>query len=243
MTALPAAVSASVTTAGLVPSRSLNVEPSHRPARLRILQFRAEPAEIEVNGIRAPWLLDTGANQSMITRAFATRLGVTPLPGAATVGSGLTGRQVSIQAAVLPTMHVGGAALTNVVLLVIEDEHLRIGSGPDSYQINAILGYPILKALGVVTFTRDAFLAGEAANPDGREGRMYMRGLTPAIEGDVEGRPLLFTLDTERRAPTCQCDTSSCSVRRLTLGRHRPAKARAWAARFNRTRTSSHAWS
>ena len=25
---------------------------------------------------------------------------------------------------------------------------------------------------------------------------MYMRGLTPAIECDVEGRPLLFTLDT-----------------------------------------------
>jgi hypothetical protein len=82
------------------------------------------------------------------------------------------------------------------VLLVLDDENLRIGSGPDAYQIDAVLGYPILKALRVVTFTRDEFLAGDAAEADGRGARMYMRGLTPAIECDVEGRPLLFTLDT-----------------------------------------------
>ena len=96
----------------------------------------------------------------------------------------------------LPAMQVGGAALTNVVLLVIDDENLRIGSGPDAYRIDALLGYPILKALGVVTFTRDEFLAGEAAEANGRGGGCVMRGLTPAIECEVEGRPLLFTLDT-----------------------------------------------
>ena len=63
-------------------------------------------------------------------------------------------------------------------------------------RINAVLGYPILEALGVVTFTRDEFLAGEAAEPGGQGVRMYMRGLTPAIECEVEGRPLLFTFDT-----------------------------------------------
>jgi predicted aspartyl protease len=153
-------------------------------------------AELVVNGVRGLWLLDTAANQSVVSRTFAQRLGVTPLQGAASVGSGLTGRKSSLRAAVLPTMHIGGAALTNVVLLVLDDENLRIGSGPDAYQINAILGYPILKALGVVTFTRDEFLAGEAAEANGRGVRMYMRGLTPAIECEVEGRPLLFTLDT-----------------------------------------------
>ena len=153
-------------------------------------------AELAVNGVRGLWLLDTGANQSVVSRTFAQRLGVTPLQGVASVGSGLTGRKSSLRAAVLPTMQVGGAALTNVVLLVLDDENLRIGSGPDAHQIDAVLGYPILKALGVVTFTRDEFLAGEAAEADGRGVRMYMRGLTPAIECDVEGRPLLFTLDT-----------------------------------------------
>jgi hypothetical protein len=58
-------------------------------------------------------------------------------------------------------MRVGGATLTNVVLLILDDENLQVGSGPDAYQISAVLGYPILEALGVVTFTRDEFLAGE----------------------------------------------------------------------------------
>jgi predicted aspartyl protease len=170
----------------------------HGPVKLRTSYnpIGSRIAELVVNGVRAPWLLDTGANQSVVTRTFAERLGVMPLPGVAPAGSGLTGRQFSLRAAVLPTMQVGGAALTNVVLLVVDDETLRIGSGPDAYQINAILGYPILKALGVVTFTRDELLAGEAAKVAGPGVQIYMRGLTPAIECEVEDRPLLFTLDS-----------------------------------------------
>jgi predicted aspartyl protease len=170
----------------------------HGPVKLKTSTnpIGSRVAELVVNGVRAPWLLDTGANQSLVTRTFAERLGVMLLPGVAPVGSGLTGLQSSVRAAVLPAMQVGGAALTNVVLLVIDDENLRIGSGPDAYQIDALLGYPIFKALGVVTFARDEFLAGEAAEANGQGERMYMRGLTPAIECEVEGRPLLFTLDT-----------------------------------------------
>jgi predicted aspartyl protease len=168
------------------------------PVRLKTSKnpIGSRVAELVVNGVRGPWILDTGANQSVVSRTFAERLGVTPLPGVASVGSGLTGRQSSLRVAVLPTMHVGGATLTNVVLLILDDDNLRFGSGPDAYQINAVLGYPILEALGVLTFTRDEFLAGEAAERGGQGARMYMRGLTPAIECEVEGRSLLFTFDT-----------------------------------------------
>ncbi|HWW84489.1 MAG TPA: pepsin/retropepsin-like aspartic protease family protein [Vicinamibacterales bacterium] len=170
----------------------------HGPVKLKTLKnpIGSRVAEFVVNGVRGPWLLDTGANQSVVSRTFAERLGLTPLPGAASGGSGLTGRKSSLRVAVLPTMQVGGAALTNVVLVIIDDENLRIGSGPDAYQLNAVLGYPILKALGVVTFTPDEFLAGEAAEANDQSMRMYMRGLTPAIESEVEGKPLLFTFDT-----------------------------------------------
>src|SRR4051794_14034937 len=43
-------------------------------------------AELVVNGVRGLWILDTGANQSVVSRTFAERLGVTPLPGVASVG-------------------------------------------------------------------------------------------------------------------------------------------------------------
>jgi predicted aspartyl protease len=168
------------------------------PVRLKTSKnpIGSRVAELVVNGVRGSWLLDTGANQSVVTRTFAEQLGVMPLPGVAPVASGMTGRESALRAAVLPTMHVGGAALTNVVLLVLDDENLRFGSGPNAYQINAVLGYPVLKALGAVTFTRDEFLAGEAAERNSPGVPMYMRGLTPAIECEVEGRPLLFTVDT-----------------------------------------------
>ena len=152
--------------------------------------------ELTVNGVREPWLLDTGANQTVVTQSFAKRLGLTPLPGAAPVGSGLTGRESSVQAALLPVLNVGGATFSNVAVVIIDDANLRIGSGPDAYQIDAILGYPIFKALGVVTFTRDEFRAGDAAEKNIQGVRMYMRGLTPAIECEVEGQRLIFTFDT-----------------------------------------------
>jgi predicted aspartyl protease len=153
-------------------------------------------AEVTVNGVSDQWLLDTGANQTVVTQSFAKRLGLTPLPGAASAGSGLTGRTISIQAAVLPELHLGGATISNVAVVIIDDASLRVGSGADAYQINAVLGYPLFKALGAVTFTRDEFRAGDAAEKDIRGARMYMRGLTPAIECEVEGRPLIFTFDT-----------------------------------------------
>jgi predicted aspartyl protease len=170
----------------------------HGPVRLKTSKnlVGTRVAELVVNGVRGPWLLDTGANQSVVSRTFAERLGVMPLQGLASGGSGVTGRQSSVRVAILPTMQVGGATLTNVVLVIIDDENLRLGSGPDAYQIDAILGYPVFKALGIITFRRDEFLAGDGAAGNGRDTRMYMRGLGPVIECDVEGRPLLFTFDS-----------------------------------------------
>jgi predicted aspartyl protease len=153
-------------------------------------------AELTVNGVGDLWLLDTGANQTVVTRSFAKRLGLTPLPGSAPAGSGLTGRKVPIQAAVLAELHLGGATVSNVAVVIIDDANLRVGGGSDAYQINAILGYPIFRALGAVTFTKDEFRAGNAAAKDIRGVRMYMRGLTPAIACEIEGRPLIFTFDT-----------------------------------------------
>ena len=151
---------------------------------------------LTIDGVREQWLLDTGANQSVVSRSYAQRLGLVPLNGVASVGSGLTGRSSSLQAAVIPQLPVGGATVRNVIVLILDDANLRIGTGPEAYQIHAILGYPVLKGLGQVTFTHGGeFLAGQT-----RGGTvsvpLFMRGLTPAIECEVEGQHLAFTLDT-----------------------------------------------
>jgi Aspartyl protease len=119
---------------------------------------------ITANGTSEQWLLDTGANYTVVSRSFAQTLGLTPLAGSAMVGSGVTGLKSPLQAAVLPDLQLGGATVHHAVAMILDDASLRIGSGPTAYQIHAILGYPVLKALGRITFTRKGeFLAGEAA--------------------------------------------------------------------------------
>jgi hypothetical protein len=154
-------------------------------------------AELTVNGIRERWLLDTGANQSVVSRSLARRLGLKPLAGFAQTGSGITGIGNTLQVSVLPTLEVGGATLKNVVVLILEDANLRVGSGRGAYQINAILGLPVFEALGTIMFLRSGeFEAGDVAQRQVAGTRMYMRRLTPVVECGVEGNMLPFTLDT-----------------------------------------------
>lgn len=152
---------------------------------------------LTVNGVRERWLADTGANQNVVTRGFLKRLGLTTLPGTAPVHSGLTGLASPIQVAILPTLALDGATLTHVPLLVIDDKNLRVGPAGGGYQIHAMLGYPTFRALGTVTFTASGeFVAGGTAEAATASSPLFMRGLTPAVEGVVEGHRLLFTLDT-----------------------------------------------
>jgi hypothetical protein len=69
--------------------------------------------------------------------------------------------------------------------------------GKQTYQINAIVGYPVFQSLGVITFLRNGwFEAGDAARRSATGTRMYMKLLMPVIECGVEGKGLLFSFDT-----------------------------------------------
>jgi len=153
--------------------------------------------ELTVNGVREQWLLDTGANLSVVSRSFARRLGLKPLPGFGQTMSGLTGIENPLQVAVLPVLQMGGATWQNVALLILDDANLKITLPNQSYQINAIIGYPVFQAMGAVTFLHDGGLeAGSAVQHSTAGTRMYMRLLMPVIECGVEGKELPFSFDT-----------------------------------------------
>lgn len=150
-----------------------------------------------VNGVSGEWLMDTGANHSVLSRSFAQKLQLTPLPGFSQTMSGLTGIENRLQVAVLPTFAIGGAILHNVVFLILDDANLRIDLRGKSYQINAIIGYPVFQALERITFRHDGwFEAGPATERDADAAAMYMQGLMPVIECGVEGKELPFSFDT-----------------------------------------------
>jgi hypothetical protein len=153
--------------------------------------------DLTVNGVQGPWLLDTGANLSVVSKSFAERLGLKFLPGVAQAQGGLTGIENPLRVALLPTLQMGGASLHNVVVMVLDDANLNINLGKQAYQINGIIGYPVFQILGTITFLHDSeFEAGDEARPAGTGARMYMNHLTPIVECKVEGRDLPFSFDT-----------------------------------------------
>lgn len=153
--------------------------------------------ELNTHGVREKWLLDTGANQSVVSRSFAKRLGLQPLPGFGQVMSGTTGMESPLQVALIPMLKVGGAMLRNVVVLILDDGDLNIKLPDKTYQINGIIGYPVFQAMGAVTFSHDgSFKAGPTANTGMAGTQMYMKFLQPVIECKTQGVVLPFPLDT-----------------------------------------------
>ncbi|MGB9106077.1 MAG: retropepsin-like aspartic protease [Terriglobales bacterium] len=132
--------------------------PMHRNAVLGTLD-----ADLTVNGATASWILDTGANFSTVSASFARRLGLQLSKGEAQT-QGVTGAENKLHIAILPELKLGGATVRNIVLLVLEDSSLNVPTGAKTrYQIDAVLGYPVLQALQRITFTSDGhFLAGPA---------------------------------------------------------------------------------
>jgi Aspartyl protease len=171
----------------------------HGPTRLKTERdaIGSLVTELTVNGIRENWLLDTGANLSVVSRSFGKRLGLQPLPGFGQTMSGLTGIENPLQVAVLPILKMGGATLRNVVVLILDDANLNIKLPNESYQINGIIGYPVFRSLGSITFfQRGLFEAGSLAQHGASETRMYMRFLMPVIQCRTGGMDLPFTFDT-----------------------------------------------
>jgi tetratricopeptide (TPR) repeat protein len=153
--------------------------------------------ELTVNGVTASWILDTGANISTVSASFARRLGLQPSTEQART-QGSTGAENRVRVAILPEMRLGAATVHNIVLLVLDDKNLDVTIGPGKhYKIDAIVGYPVFQALGVLTFSTNGELAaGAAANHAGTGARLFMNKLTPLLECGVNGRPLLFSFDT-----------------------------------------------
>jgi predicted aspartyl protease len=153
--------------------------------------------ELTVNGVGEQWLLDTGANLSVVSRSFAQRLGLKLLPGVGQTMAGVTGIENPLHVAILPTLQMGSATLHNVVVMVLDDANLNVGLGKGTYQINAVIGYPVFRALGTVTFLHGGgFEAGDKTRRSTAGARMYMKLLTPVIECGVEGKNLPFSFDT-----------------------------------------------
>lgn len=169
------------------------------PVRLRTHRspLGSFDVDLTVSGVKAGWLLDTGANFSVLSASFAKRLRVKASAGTAQT-KGSSGAENPLHTGIVPEMRIGGAVVRNAVVLIMPDENLRIPtSAKDVYQIEAILGYPVFQALGEITFTADGrLLAGNDAAGKGEFSRLFMLKLTPLLACGTHGHDRLFAFDT-----------------------------------------------
>ncbi len=148
------------------------------------------------NGIDGSWMLDLGANYSVVSESFARRLGLL-VKGAGGGIASSTGATVQSKVAIVKEIRLGSATLHNVAVLVARDELLHIRLPGKEHQISAALGYPVFQALGQVSFDGDkAISIGSASGPVVDGVPIYMDGLTPVVMVETEGATVPLTLDT-----------------------------------------------
>jgi predicted aspartyl protease len=142
------------------------------------------------------WMVDSGANLSVVSRSVANELGLATSTGSETA-QGIAGLFVSVHTAVIPEIRLGPAVLRNVAVLVVEDSELSFSEL--GYRIEGCLGIPVLAALGKVTFYHDGriyFDPGKIPAKEKAFHNFFFDRFTPLIVADFGHREQLFTIDT-----------------------------------------------
>ena len=122
------------------------------PSRLALGNTRRIPLTIQ--GTKYSFTLDTGANFSVIRRSEAQKLGLEIRPANLVISTS-TARKVVGDVTVAREVEIGKIRYSNVVFLVLPDELL---SFPDGQQIQGLVGFPVVEAMGEVVFRRDNVL-------------------------------------------------------------------------------------
>jgi predicted aspartyl protease len=157
-------------------------------------------SDFTVNDITKSWILDTGANFSVLTESAARQMGLKVSEKTAST-QGSSGAENKLHIAIVPEMKIGTATVHNIVVLVLADKSLKIPLPSGEYQIEAILGYPVLSALGQLTFMSNNRVVAQAGG-DKSGAVVYMQELNPLLQVRIGGRDLLMLFDTGASSTT-----------------------------------------
>jgi len=145
--------------------------------------------EVKANGSVSDFIFDTGANFSTVSETTARVLGMKSLEGSLEVDA-ITGAKVNSRLALCPEFSIGNITVRNVVFLVFPDSALAFPQ--IKYQINGIIGFPVIEGLKEIQLTRDDEFIVPKVRSNGDLHNMALDFLTPII--DLEGE--YFTFDT-----------------------------------------------
>lgn len=152
--------------------------------------------DFTVNGMAQEAVFDTGAGLSVLSTATAERLGVRVLGDAAEVGNGVQGT-VAVRIGVADRIEIAGTVIRNVPFLIIDDDQLTFPQVPGGYDIRAIVGLPVMRALGRLRMEnagRLSVLPGIPASAGAPN--MHANANDLYVDVTIDGRPVPLFLDT-----------------------------------------------
>ncbi len=163
---------------------------SPKPMKMKVDKAGLKNLPIRTASDTVDFIFDTGANISTVVRKTAEKLKMKILPVDIEVGT-ITGQKANAQLAICSNLFLGEIEIRNALFLVFSDESLYI---PEiDYQINGILGFPIIEALREVTISQDDYFTVTANKlKNENHSNMALDGLTPLIY--IDGKH--YTFDT-----------------------------------------------
>jgi Aspartyl protease len=143
----------------LLPLATTNPPMTADPCDAFVLQVSKNPLGLTdlpvfVDARPHTWMLDPTAPFNLIARSLAREVGLKVSDEAATIHT-LTGKPMQVHSTVIPRFTVGGKlTFHNVTAFVFDDADYAFQRS--HYQVQGVLGYPALAALGSLTVTADA---------------------------------------------------------------------------------------
>ena len=212
--------------AGRLISEFLKVEPQRSDVRNLQVMFGAFPdrpnqtirsnggatfrCAVSENGVRLPvsvngktvnWLLDTGANITLLSESEAQMLGLNP-QGISGQAADLAGGKTTARTVVAARMTIGGTEFRNVPMLVVPDGQPPWNEWKPGER--GAIGIPVAAALQKVRWTADGMCYTGATVRSRGSGppNLAFDYLFSLARVDFNGRPLEFVLDTGNQAGT-----------------------------------------
>ncbi|WP_410007096.1 retropepsin-like aspartic protease [Aequorivita nionensis] len=146
----------------------------------------------KIGNTTTDFVFDTGANFSVIQRSVAENLGMAIIPAQFDVDAA-TGLKVKSDLAIAEKLQLGEITVTQVVFLVFDDKDLSFPT--IDYEINGIIGFPVIRALQEIQLTKDTLYVPKIPNNYSLKNLAYDEYM-PIISVKYKNDMLRFNFDT-----------------------------------------------
>lgn len=149
--------------------------------------------DVKIGDSTKPFLFDTGANFSAVTRSIAEQLGLTLIEANFYV-TAATGALVKSDLAIAEELLLGEIICKNVVFLVFDDKDFSFPRF--DYYPNGAIGFPVIQALDEMRINKENQIFVPKDPVEYTYNNFALDGLMPIIACEYDGDTLSFHFDT-----------------------------------------------